>query len=174
MNNSAPKDSFSWYAICTHPKQEERATRNLRAWDITTFAPQIKEPRYNPVTGRRQYTTKYLFPRYIFARFNVESSIQKIRFTRGIHSIVSCGNDPVPVQENIIDTIKERIGREGYVLIHEKLNPGDRVRIKDGAMKDFVGVFEHALQDQDRVRILLTTINYQMHIEVEISMVSKM
>ena len=174
MNNSTPNDSFTWYAICTHPKQEQRATRNLSAWNITTFAPRIKEPRYNPSTGRREYTTKYLFPRYIFARFDVESSIHKIRFTRGIHSIVSCGNDPVPVQEDVIDTIKDRVGREGFVVIGENLNLGDKVRIKEGALKDLVGVFEHSLQDDDRVRILLTTINYQMHVEVKRSMVSKL
>src|SRR5436190_3797079 len=91
MSNETTLNPLQWYVIYTHPRQEDRTTGNLRAWGIQTFAPKMKEMRTNPFTGRREYQTKHLFFRYIFARFDASELVQKIRFTRGVNSIVSCG-----------------------------------------------------------------------------------
>lgn len=163
----------SWYVIYTHPKQEDRARYNLNAWQVETFTPMCIERRYNQFTGKPQNVVKHLFPRYIFARFRVDQLLHKVCFTRGVKSVVSFGGNPAVVDDEIIETIRERIGADGYVRLSEDLKPGDKVIIRSGPLKDFVGMFESRTKDQARISILLTTINFQSHVLVEREMAAK-
>jgi transcriptional antiterminator RfaH len=162
-----------WYAVHTHPKQEIRAEDNLRAWNIETFTPQFKERREHPFTGEPFSVVKPLFTGYIFARFDRESLYHKVRFTRGVHSLVGFADGPVPVDEEIINAIRSRIGKDGFVRVGERLMPGDQVIIKEGPLKDFTGIFEREMKESERVMILLNAVNYQARALVEKSMLKK-
>lgn len=163
-----------WYVIHTKPKQEDRAIKNLSAWNIESFTPKLKQVRLNFYKGRPEHIIKPLFPRYIFARFNLSRFISKVRFTRGVHSIVSFGDKPTPVENDIIELVKLRMGKEGCVSLQEKLHPGDLVRIEDGPLKNLKGVFERQMRDEERVMILLNTVAYQVHIELPRILVKKL
>lgn len=160
-------NSLSWYVIHTNPKQEERCEANLSAWHVETFNPKLRERQYNQFTGKPTFIIKPLFPRYLFARFRVEECIQQIRFTRGVHSIVSFGDGPTPVDDEIINAIKSRIGGDGFVRTGSDFKPGDKLVIGDGALKGFMGVFEREMKESNRIMVLLTAVSYQAHIVME-------
>jgi len=162
-----------WYAIHTNPKQEERACQNLQAWGVESLSLRLKEHRRNPFTGAAVYVSKPLFPRYIFARFHAGSLLHKISFTRGVHSVVSFNATPIPIDDEIIALFQSRQGSDGFVTIGEKLQRGDKVVIKDGPLKDLVGVFERDVKESDRVMLLLTTVNYQGHLTIARGLVRK-
>jgi transcriptional antiterminator RfaH len=166
-------DNSSWYVVYTHRKQEERAHSNLRSGGIETFSPKLKDYRYNRITGAKTQVVKHLFPRYIFARFRVDNSLHQVRYTRGVHSVVSFGDQPTPVAEDIISVLKSRVGTDGYVNVGEELQAGDEVMIKDGPLKNLVGTFERQMKEVDRVMILLKTVSYQARLIVEKGIVSK-
>ena len=157
----------SWYVIHTNPKQEERCEANLSAWHIETFNPKLRERHYNQFTGRPTDTIKPLFPRYIFARFRVEECIQQIRFTRGVHSVVCFGDGPTPVDDDIINIIKSRIGQDGFVKTGSDFKPGDKLIIGNGSLKGFMGIFEREMKEGSRIMVLLTAVSYQAHIVME-------
>src|SRR5215208_2764465 len=94
MSSLSAEDNYLWYVICTHPRQEDRAESNLIAWSVETFAPQIKKKQYNQFTGVAIQLPKPLFPRYIFARFKLNEMLHKVRYTRGVHSVVGFGAGP--------------------------------------------------------------------------------
>jgi transcription elongation factor/antiterminator RfaH len=155
-----------WYAIHTHPKEEDRATNNLTAWNVETFNPKIKERRLNPFTGAPTYEKKPLFPRYIFARFDATTLLSKICFTRGVRRVVSFGTGPVPIEDEIIDFIKQQAGEDGLVRVGEELKRGDLVTVKNGLLGELSGIFEREIKGTDRVKILLNAINYQASIVI--------
>ena len=165
MNDSNATSAF-WYAIHTHPKEEDRATSNLRAWNVETFNPKIRERRLNPFTGAASYEKKPLFPRYIFARFDAATLLSKICFTRGVKRVVGFGNGPVPIEDEIIEFIIEQTGEDGFVELGEELKRGDRVTVKTGLLGELSGIFEREIKGTDRVRILLNAINYQASIVI--------
>jgi transcription elongation factor/antiterminator RfaH len=171
--NTDEPGNLSWYAVYTHPGQEERTSSNLKAWGIETFAPRIRERQANPFTGEPQYKIKPLFSRYIFARFDFSRLFHKLRYTRGVHSLVGFGFGPAPVDDHIIAIIQSKIGGDGFVKIGEPVRPGERVIIKDGPLKDFTGIFEREVKDSDRVVVLLNTISYQARVEVNVGSLSK-
>jgi transcriptional antiterminator RfaH len=162
-----------WYVIHTNPRQEERSHDNLMAWKVETLAPKIKERTYHPITGRPRYVTRPFFSRYIFARFKMSELLHKIRFTRGVHSVVSFGDAPIPVEDDVIDLLRSRINAEGFVETREEFKPGDEVVINSGPLKNFVGIFQQEMKDSDRVMLLLKTVNYQAHVKIERELIAK-
>jgi transcriptional antiterminator RfaH len=173
MNKAAIEDLARWYVIHTHPKQEDRAGSNLRVLGIPIFDPKIRERRYNQFSMTPAHVTKPLFPRYIFAQFKVHDLYHKVRFTRGVCSVVSFGDDPTPIAEEVIMLIRSNIREDGFVRIDEEIRPGDRVMVKDGPLKNLAGIFEREMKDSDRIRILLESVSYQAHIEIERDLVKK-
>jgi len=171
--SSFNSDSLSWYVVHTRPKQEDRTSENLTAWGIQTLTPKLRVKKYNEFSGKVTQLAKPLFPGYIFSRFRFNELYHKIRFTRGVHSLVSINNEPVAVDDEIIDLVRSKIGDDGFVEEFEQLQAGDQVVINDGRFQNFCGVFEREMPDSDRVRILLNTVNFQAHIVVDRMVVKK-
>lgn len=165
--------SALWYAIHTHPREEDRATNNLTAWNVETFNPKIRDRRLNPFTGAATYERKPLFPRYIFARFDASALLSKIVFTRGVARVVGFGHGPVHVEDEIINFIRDQVGEDGLIHVGEELKRGDLVTVKDGLLGELSGIFEREIKGTDRVKILLNAINYQASIVVRKEYVKK-
>lgn len=161
MNKETATDVSRWYVVHTKPRQEERANNNLRAWGVETLNPKLRTRRYNEFTGAPSTITQPLFPRYIFARFNADKQLAKIWFTRGVHDVVCFGGSPALVDEAIIAILRSRMGEDGFVKSTDDLKRGDKVMIKAGPLRNFMGIFEHELKAGERILVLLTSINYQ-------------
>jgi transcription antitermination factor NusG len=167
------EDIAHWYVIHTHSKQEDRAGSNLMVLGIPILNPKIRGRRYNQFVIVPTYVMRPLFPSYIFAQFKINDLYHKVRFTRGVYNVVSLGECPTPIDKEIIRMIRSNIREDGFVRIDEEIMPGDRVVVKDGPLKNFAGIFEREMKDTDRIRILLETVSYQAHIEIEKDMVKK-
>jgi transcriptional antiterminator RfaH len=165
------KHQPAWYVVRTNPKQEARAEDNLRAWDLETFAPWIKERRYGQKGA--SHVIKPLFPQYIFARFDLESMLHKVRFTRGVHSVVTFSGSPTQVDEEVLAIIKSRVGKDGFIHLDDELKVDDRVVITEGPFKNLSGIFKREMADSERVMVLLETLNYQAHVVVDRGAVRK-
>jgi transcriptional antiterminator RfaH len=152
-----------WYAIHTHAKQEARAESNLLSWNVETFAPRYLSRR-REFKREPTYTAKPLFPGYIFARFDAEAMSHKIRYTRGVRSIVSIGDRPVPVEDAVISMIMSRYGEDGFIRLENEIEPGDEVVVLCGTFSGLKAVFERRMTDSERVAILLKTITYTFRV----------
>lgn len=173
MSTKNTEDASRWYVVHTKSRQEERANSNLRAWGIETLNPKVKTRRYNQFVGTPLHISQPLFPRYIFARFNADKQLSKIWFTRGVQAVVCFGGSPAAVDEDIIQILQSRIDESGFVKIGDELKRGDKVVIKAGPMRNFVGVFERKLNSSERIEILLTSINYQVRLLVQHDLVER-
>jgi len=173
MREAIVEDVTRWYVIHTHTKQEDRACSNLEVLGAPTFNPKIRERRYNQFVISPTYVTKPLFPRYIFAQFKVSDLYHKVRFTRGVYNVVSFGEGPTSIDEEIVALIRSNIKEDGFVRVDKVIKLGDRIIVKDGPLKNLAGIFEREMKDTDRIRILLETVSYQAHIEIARDMVRK-
>ena len=173
MKFTAESDEPCWYAIHTHPHQEERADANLRTLKIDTFAPKLKERHFQRYTGKLFYKTQPLFPGYIFARFAGPTMLAKVSFTRGVNCVVNFGDGPVPVEDEIIELIRSRVDNDGCFIRKENFKCGDKVTFTNGVFKNLTGIFEREVQAKNRVILLLATLGYQGRIEVDSELVQK-
>jgi transcriptional antiterminator RfaH len=148
-----------WYVVHTKPCQEERAVNNLNAWGIGTLAPWLETRR---TFGSRQP----LFPSYVFASFNADRALHQVNLTRGVSYVVEFGGKPSPVDDDIIDSLRQRIDDCGVAHLEPQLRPGDEVMIQSGPLRSFLGVFQRQLTGRDRVRVLLTTVGFNAQVDV--------
>jgi transcription antitermination factor NusG len=161
----------SWYVIQTKPKKEEEATSYLCTKGLEVFSPLIGP--FIVKKGRINGEYRPLFPSYIFGRFDIEENYSLVRWGRGVRKILGSGNSPTPIAEEVVEIIKRRTDGHGIVRNNYPFETNDKVRIKSGPMKDFVGIFERWVSENDRVRILLNLIGYQPAIELHYSMIEK-
>ena len=142
-----------WYAVHTKPRQEAVADAFLRQSGIEIFYPRIGP-------------TKSLFTGYIFAKFDADTQMRLVKYSRGVSSVVSFGDKPSPVDERLIEGINLRI-KDGFVVLDPpSFTKGERVEIKDGPLEGISGIFDSRVKDSDRVIILLNAIASQSRIVV--------
>ncbi|MFQ5455315.1 MAG: transcription termination/antitermination protein NusG [Nitrospirota bacterium] len=150
-----------WYCINIHPRKEDYVEINLSRLGVESFNPKLKERKFIRRVLKEAITP--LFPCYIFARFDIETHLRGVKYTKGVRKIVSAGSSPIPVEDNIIGAIRDRLDGDGYLSINRTFNSGDHLRIKDGPFSGFKGVFERDI-GRDRVIILLNMLYNQVHL----------
>jgi transcriptional antiterminator RfaH len=160
-----PLRETNWYAIHAKSHREPAAAMNIERLGLEVFLPLVKRERVVFEAVRK--VVDPLFPGYLFARFCPATYLHLIRYARGVHRVVGSGRAPLPVDETIIQTIRGRIGKDGYVtLARKRLRHGERVTIQAGPLQGMTGIFDRELKDQDRVAILLASISYQASVLV--------
>lgn len=99
-----------WLLVYTHSGKESLAVANLNNQKIETFCPVEYVERPNGV-GRKKTVERPLFPRYVFARFDLDSLYRPVRSTRGVHSLVRFGDEPVTVTDADIEIIRYQLAQ---------------------------------------------------------------
>ena len=155
-----------WYVVHTHPRQEDRAMRNLLLWGIELLALRVRAPRN--VGGFEP-----LFPGYVFARFDITSMLHNVRFTRGIHSVLTFGGKPAQVHDDVIAMCRSRIGQDGYIQITPKFQMNELVVIQSGAFRGITAVFEKEMPGRQRVSVLLRALSWQARVELDVNQIAR-
>ena len=148
-----------WYVVQTKPSNEGRAQFYLDREGIETLNPLMEA--YISKRGRSLRTLKPLFPNYIFARFILERDYPKVRWARGVNKVLGRGGGPMPIVDEVVEEIKSRIGEDCVVKRAYDLKPQDTVKIKEGPLKDLMGMFDRWMSKEGRIRVLLSLIGYQ-------------
>jgi transcriptional antiterminator RfaH len=146
-----------WFAIRAKPRRENFAALNIGALGVEILLPRIKVERL--ARGAARQITKPLFPGYFFARFCAEDSFELIKGARGILQVVSSGRIPIPVSDQVVREIQNRVQEDGFIRIRQPgLAPGTRVAIQSGPFEGMMGRVERELDDRKRVAIFLETL----------------
>jgi transcription elongation factor/antiterminator RfaH len=164
MNSTNSGDLRLWYVIHTKPGGEDRVRINLHNQEIETFSPLLETYRY--CNGKMIPKIEPLFSNYLFARLDLELHYYKVKWTRGVNRILGSGNEPIPISENVIRTIKERSGKDNLVKLDDELKDGDIVQVNSGPFKSLRGVFQKMMSSKGRVRILLSLIGVDVPVQI--------
>lgn len=153
---------MNWYAIYTKPKQEDHVASRLQKYGIEVLNPKSRFKKYRG--GRLSEVVEPFFPCYVFAKFECNTCSRLVKYTKGVKYVVG-KNNPIAVPDAITTTIKENMQEDNVVFVKPgTFEKGARVKIKDGAFKDFCGIFERTTKGFERVVILLDAICYRLEI----------
>ena len=110
-----------------------------------------------------------LFPRYIFVQIDLDVQQWKsINGTFGVSRIVSSGEKPMAIKDNVILEIKSRENSDGAVVLKPKFyNKGELLRIVEGSFSDCIGLFEE-MADDKRVFLLLDLMGRKVRVKAPI------
>lgn len=149
------KDDKAWYLVYSKPRQERYARENLERQGYEVYLPLIRDRRRRK--GRYVETVDAMFPRYLFIHLDQGTdNWSPIRSTFGVSGLVYFGFKPARVSPELIDFLRSRDDQEGcQSLPAPEFQRGDRVRIVDGAMAGYEGLFQ-TRSARERVTILLS------------------
>ncbi len=180
MSGAVRQDRFSgretsapaWYCARTKPKNEHIAAANLRRnLGLEVFHPRLRSEK-TTCRGVIKRVTEPLFPGYIFVRCVIEGSIDQIRHTTGISSLVSFGQKIPTVPEMVIAELQECFGVEEMLAIDKQPCAGDGVTLCAGAFFGMQAVVLRSWPAKRRVQILLDILGRPTPMEVDSSLVT--
>jgi len=156
-----------WYAIRSHPHQEDALARELEARNVEVFYPRL---RVNPVNPRARKVRPY-FPGYLFVWADLSktgaSFFQWLPYSVGL---VSFSEQPPVVPDNLIQALKKRLSEidaaGGETL--DMLKPNQRVTIQSGPFAGYEAIFDARIAGSQRVRVLLEMLN-QRQVQLELN-----
>ena len=164
MNQNNQPNRGNWFVIRTKAGDEHRANDNLLHQEIETFLPLYKNYYFR--SGRMIQTIKPLFPNYLFARLDLDAHYTKVKWTRGVSRILGNRDGPIPISEKVIQTIRERVGKDSLIELEEQIKEGDLVQVSSGPLKDLIGIFQKRMSGKDRVKILLNLIGVDVTVQL--------
>ena len=150
--------TMHWYALHVKPHKERPVHNLLKSNEVEVFYPYLKVKPVNP----RSKKERPFFPGYMFVRVDLEEEGHNaLRWTEGTYGLVTFGDEPVAVPENLINELKHRMKAIEEVggLVFEDLKEGDRVRITKGPFEGYDAIFDTRLSGKDRVQVLLAYLN---------------
>lgn len=124
----------NWYVLYVKPKNEKKVAERLSSHQLDVYCPMIKEVKQ--WSDRKKTIEVPLFKSYVFVNIT-ECERQKVFEVPGVVRYLFWLGKPAIVRDIEMETLKKWLSDdtvENYSLT--KLESGDRVAIKRGALKD--------------------------------------
>jgi len=157
MKETAGSD---WFIISSKPRQEFDAEKHLRTLDISVYLPVYNRKIKKNKTKIDQVAP--LFSGYLFARFDIHENYQKVKYTKGVKTILGCNEHLWTIADEKIQDIRAH-ENNGLVVLkkrEDRFNRGDRIVIDEGDFEGWEGIFQEELPDRERAIILLTNVKF--------------
>lgn len=160
-----------WYVVRTQPRRDERAAEHLGRQGFRVYLPCYTKRRRH--ARRVETVAAPLFPGYLFVQIDLgRARWRSVNGTIGVIHLVCHGEQPAPVPEGIIESLRAHEDENG---LHTPaslmvLNPGAQLRIVDGAFYDCVGIYERMTADE-RVILLLDLLGREVKVRLPIGAV---
>jgi transcriptional antiterminator RfaH len=160
-----------WFLVQTKPQQETRALENLQQQGVNAFCPQVLVEKLS--RGKRKVSKEVLFPNYLFVEFDQEAvSALSINYTRGVNRIVSFGNVPSQVPDQLISQLKERIDQSDQSMITELPEKGENLEVLDGPFRGLNAIFSQ-IDGDSRAIVLITILSQKVKAVLPLSSLAR-
>jgi transcriptional antiterminator NusG len=175
------KDSNKhWYVVKVQSGREdsikEAIERKVRIEGLEEYFGEIIIPTEQIVEmrkGKRVKKERKLYPGYIMANVEYNDRILYLfRETSGVGDFVggSIHRPPPPMSQKEIDTMLGKKGKpteDKVVPTKPEFEPGDRVKVKDGAFAGMEGEVKEILEAKGQVRVEVTIFGRPVSLEME-------
>jgi transcriptional antiterminator RfaH len=165
---AAPEGQREWICVRTHPKHEHIAAARLSHIDgIEVFNPRLRMER---LTRRgRVCFTESLFVNYVFARFVLETMLERVRFTPSVKSIVQFGSRPATIAESVIDELRLTVAQSADTVFTDAPLEGDVAEVLEGPFCGELVTVERVLSARQRVEVLMEVLGRPLAVEFSLT-----
>ena len=175
-----PDDGREWYVIHSYSGYENKVQQNLEQ-RIETMGMQGKifrvvvptEEEVEIRNGQRRTNKRRVFPGYILVHLILDDeSWYVVRNTPGVTGFVGSGTKPIPLSEEEVDKILQRMEAE-QPRIKVSFRVGETVRITEGPFVDFMAVVDELYPEQGKVRVLVSFFGRETPVEMDFLQVER-
>ena len=170
----------AWYLLYVSAGHEEQAKRNLeqriKYMDAGDKIFQVVIPTAKEIeikAGKRHTVNKKAFPGYIMVNMRLDERTHDIvRSTPGVVSFVSTGAKALPLTEEEVSTILQRM-EEAPSEVRVTFKEGDSVRVTSGPFIDFIGKVDQINLDKGKAKVLLSLFGRETPVELDLLSVER-
>ena len=159
---------MTWYAIQHKPAQGDRALQHLQNQDIPCFYPKIEVEKIK--AGKRTKKLEPLFPGYLFVNLEQTDPVwAKLRSTRGVIRVVGFANKPAPIEDDVIQHIKDSLDK---VAEAGGIKQGEPVELDDGPFRGISAIFQ-SYDGEERAIVLINFMQKQQMVKVPVAAIRR-
>lgn len=150
--SAGPEPHFEthWYAVQIRPRHEKAAANHLRVFGIETFLPLC--PQIRSWSDRKKIVEFPLFPGYLFVAIPWFSQARvRVFEASGAIGFVGPRNQATPIPPDQIEALRSLTRARAEYSPHHYVNVGQRVRIRDGALRGLQGILVSISNDQSLI-----------------------
>ncbi len=154
-----------WYLIQTKPRSENLALENLSNQGYKCYLPLMKVEKV--INKKIEIKKVPLFPHYLFINLDFESKgWTPIRSTRGVSRLVSFGQIPAKIHDELVQHIysREHLSKSEVQSLYQQ---GQSLKIIKGPFSGFDSIYQ-GLDSEMRVIVLLEFIRKPLSIKLEV------
>ena len=174
------EEEKQWYVIHTYSGYEQRVKTNLehriKSMDAEDKIFQVEIPTEEEIEikeGQRRTVAKKVFPGYILVQMIMgDEGWNVVRNTPGVTGFVGAGTKPVPLDEEEIDAIFNKM-RAKAPVIRVGFTKGESVRVIDGPFIDFIGIVDEIHPEKGKVRVLISFFGRETPVELDFLQVER-
>ena len=157
-----------WACIRTHPKHEHIAAAQLsHVPGVEVFNPQLRLERQ---TRRgRMRSTESVFVNYLFARFVIETTLERVRYTPSVKTVLQFGERIATIPEAVIEELRQTLLENANIVFTDAPLEGDEAEISNGPFQGETGIILRVLPARERVEILLEVLGRPLPTEFRLS-----
>ena len=144
-----------WVLVYTKAKEEKKLMKIFKTKDLRPFTLIAATNKNGAIDSPIP-----LFPRYLFAQINLNSNWTSIKSTHGVSNIVMFSEQFTPIPEHTIESIKNKLTKEG--IYYKDITTVDYKRVTQSpSRRKFCRIRCNILakKSKDRVRLLLKFLN---------------
>jgi transcriptional antiterminator RfaH len=152
--------TLAWFCLRSQPKHERIAAQHLRQYeDVEVFNPRLRFMR--PTRVGPAQVTESLFPNYLFAKFDLKTSLAKVHYAPGVSRVVHFGDRWPTIPDPVIEDIRSAMGPGELRDVPFDLAPGDTVNVAGGVFHGLQAVISQVMPAQQRVIVLMDFLGRQ-------------
>jgi transcriptional antiterminator RfaH len=130
-------------------KHEHIAAAHLRQIpDVEVFNPQLRLLR-STRQGRRS-STESLFPNYVFARFVLETMLEKVTYTPAVKVVLRFGDRISEIPDAVIEDLRQGVEELSVQLLTDAPVEGEEVEVAVGAFAGMKALVTRVLPAKQR------------------------
>lgn len=156
-------EAAQWFAACTRSRHEKMVAEQLRGKGVEFFLPLGRTVRR--WQSRTAEVDLPLFPGYIFVHVPLRERL-RVLTVPGVAYLVASAGQPLPVPQEQLLTLRERLAAGVLAEPHPYLAVGSRVRVRRGPLADLEGVLLRK-HGQSRLIVSVDMIQRSVALHVE-------
>jgi len=163
-----------WYAIHTYSGYEEKVAESIRqradSLDMGDKIFQVLVPKEKMIeikNGKRKVVEKRIFQGYVLVEMKLsEDAWYIVRNTPNVTGFVGTGTEPTPLEQDEINKIMKRMGREEPKHKFD-YQVSEVVNIIDGPFKGFDGTINEIDAQKGKLKVLVNMFGRETPVELD-------
>ena len=169
-----------WYAVHTYTGQEQKIKTNIERRALSLgLAEKITrvlipfEEEMKIRGGKKRLVRRKVFPGYILVEMELDDFTRYfIRSTVGVTGFVGSSTDPVPLQDNEVESILKTLGEEAPRL-KPVWHKGEVVRVTAGPFAESTGRISEVNPPKETLTVMISIFGRETPVELDFAQVEK-